>query len=316
MTLARLLLVTLAIESLAVVAAPGDAGPVAPPDPSQRIAAARAPGPFDVERVLERDGLRDGPRYKGATIYHPVRKVEVDGVESPEPPTRSAGVVLVPGYMGPERSMSRWGPFLASHGYVVMTIGTNGPGDNPDTRGAALVDGVVTLRAENERADSPLFGRLDPDRIAVGGWSMGGGGAQVAATLDPSIKAVLALCPWKPRPHVTHDVPVFFLGAERDRPAPVARHALPHFERLDEDTPKLLYEVRDARHNLAMDPRYADGDVGRFVIAWLKVFVDGDESWLPVIRSRPDSASRFRLEAMPEVDSPPVADAVPEKKAA
>ena len=199
---------------------------------------------------------------------------------------------------------------------VVMTIGTNGFGDNPDVRGAALVDGMVTLRAENERPDSPLFGRIDPDRIAVGGWSMGGGGAQVAATLDPSIKAVLAFCPYKPRPHVTHAVPVFFLGAEKDTPAPVRRPAPPHFEGLDDATPKLLYEVRGAGHNLPMNPKYADGDVGRFTLAWLKVFVDGDASWLPLLETRPDNASRFLLESMPTVESPSVTEVVPEKKAA
>ena len=250
-----------------------------------------------------------------AAAQDPVKKVVADGESTPDPPERSAGVVLVPGFMAPERSMSRWGPYLASHGYVVMTIGTNGLGDNPDTRGAALVDGMVTLRAENERAESPLFGRLDPDRIAVGGWSMGGGGAQVAATLDPSIKAVLAFCPWKPRPLVTHDVPVFFLGAEKDRPAPVRKHALPHFERLDDTTPKLLYEVRGASHNLPMNPRYADGDVGRFTLAWLKVFVDGDPSWLPLLRARPENASRFLMEAMPTTEPSP-AEVIPEKDAA
>ena len=311
-----ILLSLLIVAWLPMAVAVGDDESPSPPVLEARIEAARTPGPFDVERVRERDGLRNGPGYRGATIYHPVRKVAEDGVEPLAPPSRSAGVVLVPGFMASERSMSRWGPFLASHGFVVMTIGTNGFGDNPDTRGAALVDGMVTLRAENERAESPLFGRLDPDRIAVGGWSMGGGGAQVAATLDPSIKAVLAFCPWKPRPHLTHDVPVFFLGAEKDGPAPVRKHALPHFERLDDATPKLLYEVRGAGHNLPMNPRYADGDVGRFTLAWLKVFVDGDESWLPLLEARPTNASRFLLESMPTVESPPVTEAVPDRKAA
>jgi dienelactone hydrolase len=305
----------LALAAFPTNIAVGDDELAVPPALEAQIDAARTVGPFDVERVRERDGLRNGPGYRGATIYHPVKKVEADGEATPEPPERSAGVVLVPGFMAPERSMSRWGPYLASHGYVVMTIGTNGLGDNPDTRGAALVDGMVTLRAENERTESPLFGRLDPDRIAVGGWSMGGGGAQVAATLDPSIKAVLAFCPWKPRPLVTHDVPVFFLGAEKDRPAPVRKHALPHFERLDDTTPKLLYEVRGASHNLPMNPRYADGDVGRFALAWLRVFVDGDPSWLPLLRARPENASRFLMEAMPTTETSST-EVIPEKDAA
>ena len=297
--------------------------PVTPPAPKAdaeidaRIDAARAFGPFGVESYKERDGLRNGPKYAEATVYYPVikdSKADVpDGeadagsepavvVDSTTPElVELSSVVLVPGFMGPERSMSRWGPYLASHGFVVMTIGTNNPTVNPDARGEALVDGMVTLRAENEREGSPLFGRLDPDRMAVGGWSMGGGGAQVAATLDPSIKAVLALCPWKPRPYLTHDVPVFFLGGERDGPAPVNKHALKHYEKLPDSTPKLLYEVRRGGHSLPMNPRYAGGDVGRFSLAWLKVYLDDDDSWRPLLEAKPDNASRFLIE-LPEVD--------------
>lgn len=301
-----------------------------------RIDAARVFGPYGVESFREKDGLRNGPKYAGATIYYPVTKDSkidvlggVEGSESTAEPIRSeltglSSVVLIPGFMGPERSMSRWGPYLASHGFVVMTIGTNNLSVNPDARGEALVDGMVTIRAENEREDSPLFKRLDPTRVAVGGWSMGGGGAQVAATLDPSIKAVLALCPWKPRPYLTHDVPVFFLGGERDGPAPVKKHALRHYENLPDATPKLLYEVRRGGHTLPLNPRYAGGDVGRFSLAWLKVFVDGDETWRPLLEARPDNASRFlielpEVERTEEIEEPATSGAAPEadeKKAA
>ena len=290
-------------------------------DLESRIAAARTFGPYGVERIRERDGLRNGPKYAGATIYYPVIKA-VDGDQDPSVQggeedavddeiaedkvktpalTGLSSVVLIPGFMGPERSMSRWGPYLASHGIVVMTIGTNNLGVNPDARGEALVDGLVTIRAENEREGSPLLGRLDPESVAVGGWSMGGGGAQVAATLDPSIKAVLALCPWKPRPYLSHDVPVFFLGGERDGPAPVKKHALNHYDALPDRTPKLLYEVRGGGHSLPLNPKYAAGDVGRFSLAWLKVYLDDDDSWRPILEARPDNASRFLIE-LPEAE--------------
>ena len=31
------------------------------------------------------------------------------------------------------------------------------------------------------------------------GWSMGGGGAQLAAVEDPTLRAVVALYPWEPK---------------------------------------------------------------------------------------------------------------------
>jgi len=64
-----------------------------------------------------------------------------------------------------------------------------------------------------------------------------------------------------------------------------------------------------------MNPRYAGGDVGRFTLAWLKVFVDGDSAWLPLLQSRPENASRFMIEAMPVVEPSP-AEVIPEKDAA
>ena len=94
-----------------------------------------------------------------------------------------------------ESTLQNWGPFLAAHGIVTMTIGTNYLTDSPTQRKAALLDAIVTLKEEQTRVGSPLFNALDIDRFAVGGFSMGGGGAQLAAASDPSIKAVIALYP-------------------------------------------------------------------------------------------------------------------------
>ena len=76
-----------------------------------------------------------------------------------------------------------------------MTIGTNSLTDFPSVRANALIDGMETIRQENSRQSSPLYQKIDTNNIAVGGWSMGGGGAQLAAKMDPRIKAVLAITP-------------------------------------------------------------------------------------------------------------------------
>ena len=53
-----------------------------------------------------------------------------------------------------------------------MTIGTNHPLEQPAGRAAALLDAIVSLRAEHTRSSSPLEGWLDLDRIGavVGLW--------------------------------------------------------------------------------------------------------------------------------------------------
>ena len=246
-------------------------------------------GPFDVERLRETDGLRVGPRYRGATIYYP-----------PETAHPLASVVIVPGWGSSERSIQGWGPFFASHGIITMTIGTNNPPkDFPKDRADALVDAIATLAAENTREESPIFQRLDLSRIAVSGWSMGGGGAQLAAVQNPTLKAAIGLCPWhEPGGIFNHAVPLLIIGGENDRRAPFNEHGLIHYCTTPSTTPKLLFEVRGAGHWVANGPKgiYRDtgnGDVGRIALAWLKVFLVGDEHYRKFLLTEPESASRF-----------------------
>ena len=181
-----------------------------------------------------------------------------------------------------------------------MTIGTNNPPrDFPEQRAAALLDAIATLRAENARDTSPIFEKLDLSRIAVGGWSMGGGGAQLAAVQDPALKAAIGLCPWHEAPDIfEHTVPLLIIGGEKDRRAPFNEHGLVHYCTTPPATPKLLFEVRDAGHWIANGPKgvYRDtgnGDVGRIALAWLKVFLEGDERYRKFLLAEPQSASRF-----------------------
>ena len=261
------------------------------------LEAATRPGPFQVDVIQEKDGLRNGPEYRGATVYYPKGSTKDLG-----------SLVLVPGFMAWESTLRTWGPYLASHGIVVMTLGTNKPQDVPLLRAEALLDGIETLKAEHERPDSPLFGRMDVDRFAVGGWSMGGGGAQLAAMKDQSIDAVIALCPWKPAPRFNHEVPVLFIAGERDGTASTREHSIPHYESMPEQTDKLLYEIRSGGHWAGNNPRNARGEVGRVALAWLKVFLIGDESYRPLIMAQPKSATMYRtnvelIEDVPNDDS-------------
>jgi hypothetical protein len=96
---------------------------------------------------------------------------------------------------------------IASHGYLVIANGTikSGPGTTPQTRSEAdQTGGQFTLRppetsaaqmteaidwaiAENGRPDSPYYGKIDTDAIAVSGWSCGGIQALTIATTDSRV---------------------------------------------------------------------------------------------------------------------------------
>ena len=108
---------------------------------------------------------------------------------------------------------------IASHGYVAIASGTilSGPGAPPAPPGAmppagpppgpgtagpprsipppatqteSLREAIDWALAENTRAGSPYFGRIDPKQVAVSGWSCGGLQAlEIAA--DPRVHAVV-----------------------------------------------------------------------------------------------------------------------------
>jgi predicted dienelactone hydrolase len=181
-----------------------------------------------------------------------------------------------------------------------MTIGTNSIWQFPESRRDALLDALVTLKGENTRSDSPLLGQLDVNRLAVGGWSMGGGGAQLAAVADPSIKAVVALCPWLDSgslspADINHAAPILFFCAENDVIAPPANHADVQYDYTPLTTHKMLFEIAGGSHQAANDPINGDVFVGQIAVSWLKNYLVGDICYCPLVLETPPSASQYLL---------------------
>ena len=245
------------------------------------------PGEYNVGSLTESDGIRNGPDYFGATIYYPTNAT---------PPY--SGIAFVPGYLYAQSSIQNWGPYLASHGIVTMTIGTNNIWSFPESRRDALLDALVTLIEENSRSDSPLLGLLDVNSLAVGGWSMGGGAAQLAAAFDPSIKAVVALCPWLDSGSLTpadinHGAPVLFFSAENDIIAPPTNHADVQYAYTPLSTNKMLFEIADAGHQAANDPINGDEYIGKIAVSWLNNYLVGEICYCPLVLDTPPSASKY-----------------------
>jgi dienelactone hydrolase len=247
-------------------------------EPSAESAAQ--PGPFDVDAITS--GLRDGPDYSTQTLHVPI------GAEPP-----FAGVVVVPGFFAVEAQIGAWGPFLASHGIVTLTIGTNGLGDLPDVRARALLDGIETLKAEDTRADSPVEGQMALDRFALMGWSMGGGGTLIAANTHPELRAAVTFAAWSPGVQFPdNEVPTLLLAGSADGVA--GGQSGDFFDSIPESTPKMLFEVLDGPHEIANDPSFADGEIGLYGLSWLKVFLEGDERYRQFLLETPSTQSEFR----------------------
>ncbi len=230
------------------------------------------PGPFEVATLTEANGIRNGPNYAGATIYYPTNAT---------PPF--ASVAIVPGFVSQPSSVEEWGPFYASHGIVTIIIGTNSLFDFPEARANGLLDALETIKQENVRAASPLFGALNLEQLAVSGWSMGGGGAQRAAVLDNTISGVVALCPYLNSPQLNHQSPVLIFSGEDDPTAPPAQHADIHYNVTPNTTDKILFEIENGSHSVANTPTGADGAVGKIALAWLKLYVEKNDCYCSLL---------------------------------
>jgi hypothetical protein len=81
---------------------------------------------------------------------------------------------------------------IASHGYLVIANGGPfGSGSN-DQHETELVKAIDWAIAENSRQCSPLYGKLNVEKIGTMGWSCGGGMAHFAAA-DPRVDTAVAL---------------------------------------------------------------------------------------------------------------------------
>ena len=246
-----------------------------------------ADGPYEFSFIYESDGLRNGPYYSGATLYYPINTSE-----------SLASIVIVPGYGMVEASIQDWGPFFASWGIIAMTIGTNNPYDWPEERAEALLDAIETIKQENDRVNSPIYEKVDLNSFAVSGWSMGGGGAQLAAVMEPTLKAVIALCPWLDNwvlepDDLNHSVPTLIFSGQYDVNAPPYLHANIHYNYTPSTTDKLLFEVENGDHFVANGPDGGNGYVGNRAYEWIKNYLLGDNSNCELLREVPPTASQY-----------------------
>jgi dienelactone hydrolase len=241
-------------------------------------------GPYTVKTYTS--GYKDGAQFADATVHYP------EGAPPPYPI-----VTVVPGFVSPQSSIQTWGPFLASHGIVTMTIGTNSTSDPPAARELALMDSLNSLAEENTRMGSPLVGKLDLTRKAVMGWSMGGGGTLLAANDHPDLKAVVSMCAWNPGFQYTKDtVPSLMFAGTADTLA--GGQSQGFYTSIPAMTPKLLYEVAGGSHFVSNDPAGENKQIGLFGLSWLKVFLVGDDRYKQFLKVKPMNAATYTTNLM------------------
>jgi hypothetical protein len=250
-------------------------------DPTMATALGTAKGPYAVGMMT--DGYRNGPNFADATIFYPMG----DDAKAP-----FGCVSVCPGFASPQSSIRPWGPFLASHGIVTITIGTNSTSDPPETRATALMDALMTCTAENERMGSPLMGKIDKNHVGVSGWSMGGGGTLIAAAANPTLKAAVSFAAWSPTGGSMNKVPVLMFEGTADPLA--AGMSETYYSQTADSVDKMLFEVNGAGHDVANNPANSMGLVGLYGLSWWKVYLEGDERYRQfLLLPKPSITAKF-----------------------
>ena len=216
--------------------------------------------------------------FASATIFYPLTL-------SFAPP--SSAVVLVPGYTATQAMYDWWGPALASLGIVVMIIDTNDPRDTFQPRKAAHIAAVEFLKGEINNGDSPISGKVDTNKLAIMGHSLGGGAALAAAQeLGSEIKAVIPLMPYCCELGESFDgdysgltVPTLIFASSEDTVAPPAGHARALYDSIADSTNKAYVEFAKGTHNLPTNGGSELANQARFTFAWLKLQMDGNTAY-------------------------------------
>jgi dienelactone hydrolase len=178
-------------------------------------------------------------------------------------------IAFAPGFTASSTSYSWIGPRIASQGFVVFLINTNSRFDFPSSRATQLQSALNYLVNT-----SSVRTRIDGNRLAVGGHSMGGGGSLIAADNNANLQAAVPLQPWNTGTNFSGvNVPTMIIGAENDTIASVNSHSIPFYNSIPAASEKAYLELNGASHGVGTT---ANTTQAKFMIVWLKRYVDND----------------------------------------
>ncbi|HYH01762.1 MAG TPA: hypothetical protein VEC37_01545 [Bacillota bacterium] len=237
-------------------------------------------GPYSYSTFQLPTGISTGR----ATVYYPT------GSRAVAP---FSGLVYCPPYSGTQSMLAAWGPFFASHGIILVTFDTRTSFDSVTSRANQQRIILDTLKEENTRSASPLYGKLATDRLGAMGWSMGGGATWINSAQYAGLKTAMTLAG-----HNLSALSSDSRGRNTKCPTLIMNGALDTtylgglgqssgvYNNIPAGIPKVLYEVSTAGHFSWSSPTSANSNVAAIALAFQKTFLDGDTRWAQYI-SRP-----------------------------
>lgn len=194
------------------------------------------------------------------------------------------GFVVIPGFLSSKAQMMWACQKVASHGFVVAVMETNSGLDFPGGR-ADQAEAVIDHLSSN--APSAIAQRLDENRWAVGGWSMGGGGALSTGQGNNSeIKAVVGWEPWNIGTFAFMTTPALVVGASNDLVASAGAMAEPMYQSISGE--KYYVELSGEGHFVGSSDHPIQSAA---TIAWLKRWVDEDTRYSGLLCPAPGPGS-------------------------
>jgi dienelactone hydrolase len=241
------------------------------PNPTE-ASIERTTGPFATASVTVSNAATPG--FGAATIYYPTSQAE----------GTFGGLAIAPGFLSSRSSMAWLGPRIASQGFVVINIDTNSGFDFPASRGTQLLAALDYLRNTSSVAN-----RVDDNRLAVMGWSMGGGGSLEASSDRRTLQAAIPLAGWNSDTGWSElQTPTLVIGAQNDSVAPVGQHSEPFYNSMSASLDKAYLELRGASHSAPTSPNTT---LAKYAISWLKRFVDNDTRYEQFLCPAPDDST-------------------------
>ncbi|PWW60274.1 alpha/beta hydrolase family protein [Actinokineospora spheciospongiae] len=236
-------------------------------------------GPFSVS--YSDVSAEDGPGFGGGRIFYPRDTSQ-----------GTFGVVAVsPGGGSVQASIGWLARGLATHGFVTIAMSNIANDDNAPERGRQLQAALDHL---TRQAPAEVRRRIDTNRLAVAGHSLGGGGALFAARSNPSLKAAFAMAPWSVVSNWSGvGVPTALVGGGKDKTAPVDNFSIPMYEGLPDSTRKAFAELTEADH---LTFTRSTPLVSTLAVSWVKRFVDGDTRYTRFLCPGPkgDKVTQYR----------------------
>ena len=208
--------------------------------------------------------------FGGGTIYYPTNISSEMGTIS-----------IAPGFTNTQSAIAWWGPILASHGFVVITIDTNSRFDQPESRSRQLDAALNHLISESDRSSSPISGLVDRNRLATMGFSMGGGGSLRSASRN-RLSAAVPLAPFSTGSDNFGQirVPTMIMACENDNTAVVNFHASPFYNEIPGSTDKFFLEFNNGQHNCANGNNFNNNsELSTYGVSWMKRFLDKDRRY-------------------------------------